>query len=175
MAMLNDCLYRNMGHYKFVVFSDLDEYLIPRRHRNWHEFFDDIDKKNPGNAKAWLFRNIFFKTEWPSDLEMSKNATIASLKAMSLLKVQREKTIYSPYQRSKLIIDPFYVDIIGVHNVWEFRSGATMAVLDPQDGLCHHYRYWDGLGEKEFVVDKNFFRLREPVIKILQKIRYLLI
>lgn len=178
MAMLNDCLYRNMGRYKYVAFADLDEYLIPRRHRNWHELLDSIEF--PASTKAWMFRNTFFKTEWPSAPDMANNRTIAALHAMSLLKVRRETTISPPYQRSKMIVDPLAVNIIGVHNVWEFcdkgpssTEAFSTSVLSVEDGVCHHYRFWDGMGEATFVEDRNIFRLRDDLVGALQKNRKL--
>ena len=36
-ATLNDCLYRNMHVYDYVIMSDLDEVFVPRLHDRWDE------------------------------------------------------------------------------------------------------------------------------------------
>lgn len=40
MASHNDCLYRSMYKYSHVLFVDLDEFIIPRRHDTLRELIE---------------------------------------------------------------------------------------------------------------------------------------
>ncbi|GFN96209.1 hypothetical protein PoB_002271500 [Plakobranchus ocellatus] len=42
MAVVNDCLYRNRNQSEYVVFSDTDEFIIPRSHMTWHDMVADL-------------------------------------------------------------------------------------------------------------------------------------
>ncbi|CAL4066096.1 unnamed protein product [Meganyctiphanes norvegica] len=46
----NDCFYRNINKFKYIVNLDLDEILIPRKGQTWQELIDKINKnhKNKG-------------------------------------------------------------------------------------------------------------------------------
>ena len=41
-----DCLYRNMYRVEYLVFTDLDEIIVPQQHRNWREMMRALHQEN---------------------------------------------------------------------------------------------------------------------------------
>ena len=41
-----DCLYRNMYRVEYLVFTDLDEIIVPQQHRNWKEMMRALHQEN---------------------------------------------------------------------------------------------------------------------------------
>ncbi|PAA81709.1 hypothetical protein BOX15_Mlig005539g1, partial [Macrostomum lignano] len=163
MAMLQDCIMRASADFEFAVFTDMDEVIVPRSagFNNWRDL---IRTKMPDLGTGGLsFQNTFYRLEWPSDPQIAANATIAGLKLSALLKLRREAVIYSHGSRSKMIVRPHFVRVMGVHNVWRYFSGSTASVDFNTAGM-HHYRSWEGGGEKSFVQDPVMLRYREQLV-----------
>ena len=70
-AALNDCLYRNMPHYKYLVIVDTDEFLVPYIHTSLNTLILTLEnhpsltsfnqQKNMSLSHgAFIFQNIFF-------------------------------------------------------------------------------------------------------------------
>lgn len=138
LVMLNDCLNRNRGSSKYVIFQDLDELLIPKNHQSWNDMMNSL----PANMAAYMFRSSFFHLDWPdSDSELKVVKEIAKpYKAYTFIKQYREERIFGRFVRSKYIVDPFQVQVVGVHNVWIFRKGGKSYHVPPEVALVHHYR-----------------------------------
>ena len=71
LAARNDCVYRNMYNFKHLMMTDLDEYIVPRRHKDIIEMLEDLSKTNRnGNSMvavsnssaitSYNFKNAFF-------------------------------------------------------------------------------------------------------------------
>ena len=43
-AAIQDCLYRQMASSRYVVFSDLDEFVVPRHLANWTELARSLER-----------------------------------------------------------------------------------------------------------------------------------
>lgn len=43
----NDCLYRNLYRYRYVVPLDIDEVIVPMKYRTWVELLDHLEEVNP--------------------------------------------------------------------------------------------------------------------------------
>ena len=59
---LNDCMYRNMYRYQWIVVIDFDELIVPRHHSSYTPMLKHIDKvgklaRPPG---GYTFRNTYF-------------------------------------------------------------------------------------------------------------------
>jgi hypothetical protein len=60
----NDCLYRNMYSYDYLILLDIDEMIIPLVHANWSQFIAEVQKvsfkgRNTSQA-AYSIRNVYF-------------------------------------------------------------------------------------------------------------------
>ena len=69
-ATVNDCLYRNINRYKYIVILDLDEIIIPHRSKilHLHELIDQVNKhRGPGKPPViqYSFMNMLFLLEFP--------------------------------------------------------------------------------------------------------------
>lgn len=75
IAALNDCLYRNMYRYRYVIVTDFDEFIIPSRHYNYADLFRNMNREHNlpsySNPPAFMFRNTYFFLE----LEQDKTAS----------------------------------------------------------------------------------------------------
>ena len=57
---LNDCFFRNMYDFRYVVPLDLDEVIVPVKHKDWHDLIRHLERNR--TADAYLFRNFYFFT-----------------------------------------------------------------------------------------------------------------
>lgn len=161
LAALNDCLYRNKYKTKYLAFFDLDEFIIPRQEidRTW----TDMLKRFPV-ASGYKFRNTFF----PINLEsLNVNYNTQELakhhKLISLMKLQHENKIFSPNERSKVIVDPDKVETVGIHFVWRYKEGGAYNVL-VQDGLVHHYRFLNQT-ITDLIADETALKYKDALVR----------
>lgn len=140
LAALNDCLFRHRSS-EFIVFTDLDELIVPRKHDTWDEMVVTLESNGPNDVFTFLC--TFFRTEWPDYDESFDNKIVAQkYRLMTLLKVNREPQILSAHARSKFIVRPAKITAVGIHNVWSRLDGSREVIVDPSVGLLHHYRNW---------------------------------
>jgi hypothetical protein len=62
---INDCLYRTMHHFSHVVFSDIDEFLVPHLHDSWHGMINHLERFGPSAQNdtkicGFSFQSAFF-------------------------------------------------------------------------------------------------------------------
>lgn len=145
IAMLNDCLKRNHGASRHVLFHDMDELIIPKSHKSWKDMLNSL----PANMSAYMFRSSYFHLEWPNveSNSMLTNKIAKRYKANAFLKQYREERVFRPNIRSKYLVDPLQVHSVGIHRVWEFRDGGRQYFVPPKVALVHHYR--EGILERQ--------------------------
>ena len=166
LAMINDCLYRNMWTTNYVLFMDIDEMILPRY---GHVTFAPM-LKNAGCHKKpqAVVQSVFFRREWPNDELFATNQTIVNMGLVGLLKTKRERKIWPPYMRSKYFIKPDEVLICNVHAAHSFLSPLDYAdlscVFDPKEVIMHHYRYW-GEVTGNYVVDRRLHEYGDDIIR----------
>lgn len=85
-AALNDCLYRSSFYksYMYVAAVDVDEYIVPRKDKDFLELMEHLDPLGPSqplNIQAsFLFRNMFFYTMLEDDpITLSPGKTTAPI------------------------------------------------------------------------------------------------
>ena len=63
--VINDCLYRNMYRYRWLVCTDLDELIVPRKHLNYRRLLRAVDRRQRRHrsAKSYMFSNVYFFTD----------------------------------------------------------------------------------------------------------------
>jgi hypothetical protein len=169
LAMLNDCLNRNRGISKYVVFQDLDELIIPKNHKSWYHLIQTL----PRNASSYMFRSSFFRLDWPhvtSDHNLTEIAK--SYKSYAFLTLFREDKVYGRAIRSKYMVDPLQVEVVGIHNVWKFKRGGRPYYVPPSAALVHHYRVdqSDATRRKDDSI-LNFWSALQNIQKTWQSLR----
>ncbi|XP_018006564.1 uncharacterized protein LOC108664482 [Hyalella azteca] len=83
LVTYNDCLYRNMYLYNFIIPLDIDEVPVPVQEKNWSDMFHRMFKSDPFLLKkysSFSAPNSFFFTKW--------NQTLPGLSTESNLKEQ---------------------------------------------------------------------------------------
>ena len=140
MAAINDCVYSNRGKSRYVIVKDLDEFMVPYKHKTLPHLINAMMSDKP-LASTILLRHSFFHVSWSDDVKKFKDSQRAKkLQLYTLSKVWRENFIYRPKQRMKYIVLPNRVLICGIHFVWEFRKGFAETTVNSDQGLLHHYR-----------------------------------
>ena len=104
-AALNDCVYRSSFHanYRYVAGVDVDEYIVPRIHKNFQEMMEYLNPKNDEeNSRngAWIFRNMFFYLMHPDDT--------------SAVNLGKKLTGQQKLKKSK----NYALNIKGTHQIW---------------------------------------------------------
>ena len=173
MAMINDCLFRNRKISRFIINTDIDEYIVPRRGLST---LDELIKELPPNRCEYNFRSSFLVTG-PSE-NFSEKETAKELHLDVLLKLFRRQYIFPQTARSKYIANTTCIDTAGVHLNWKYTipdvEYQKYHVLT-QDALVFHYRKSplakDGLEVEEKAMIKFQAHLIENVLKRWQKIK----
>ncbi|CAG5132419.1 unnamed protein product [Candidula unifasciata] len=167
IASLNDCLHRYQNRSRYLVYQDLDEYIIPKSVDTWAELIQDREKIS-GDISAFLFRCIFFRKEWPSPAKnFHKLAKIFN--SVVLTYTRRESKWQLPGVRSKFIVNPRKTTSIGVHQVWE--ASSRVDYVPEEVARLHHYRNWDNPADTQpqvedlLVAEKYGARLVERLQK----------
>ena len=169
LAALNDCLYRNMYKSRYLVFSDLDEIIVPKAHHTWKELLarlhKDYKQKRFSKFAAFNFQCVFFRTDWPDDGNVTSLPAARKYGLLSLLKTKRERDVFPWGMRSKFILDPLKVAVVGIHNVWRFIANRYMENNVQADmGLVHHYRYWAEPADGPWVVDDSLHKYTDVIL-----------
>jgi hypothetical protein len=184
-AALNDCLYRNMNDFRYLMLTDFDEFIVPHVNDTLPDMLTHIDtqkivvtgngggygRKVPPQPKltsAYSFQNAFFYLQFPDDQE-SQNGP-----ALRVLRKTRRKSKFNPQkQRSKYICIPRNVKEAGNHFIWEFARGYNLNVPTSY-GYLHHYRVCEFGGDDcihtESHVDRTMYRYRDLLLKNVDKV-----
>ena len=164
VGALNDCLYRNMYRSRFIVYTDLDEMIVPREHRNWLDMLGSLSE-DPENVASYIFKNTFFRSDWNVDRLGGNNSLAVSLQLKTLLVTEREQAIWPWFQRSKIIVNPRKVGWVGVHMIMTSIPGSHLESLNVRsnDALLHHYRLeWNEPQTR--VLDRSMHRFTADII-----------
>ncbi|GFR88558.1 UPF0392 protein F13G3.3-like isoform X2, partial [Elysia marginata] len=133
---IDDCMYRYKRLSKYMVFNDLDEFLVPLKHENWSALVAERRRMKP-NSIGWLFRSSVLNEDRPSpapgfeDDYMRYGSGILGL-------ISRDQFVYPPNDRAKLIVDPTTIEEMGVHLIW--KGGGVTDNLPVDVGMLFHYR-----------------------------------
>ncbi|GFO02713.1 upf0392 protein f13g3.3 [Plakobranchus ocellatus] len=165
LAALNDCLVRHRYRARYIVFTDLDEFIVPLQDSNWTQLVSRLrsppsDSTNSLEKKDYdifIFRCVFFRKEWHQPAPGFE--TLASkIQSAVLGYTRREKKVLPTGVRSKLILNPRSVQEVGVHQVWQ--SSAEQLSVPSDIGLVYHYRSWEQPDQQISFITSNDVALR---------------
>ena len=150
---ITDCLYRNMYRVKYLAFTDLDEIIVPQKHRNWSEMMLAIDQKN---VSAFVFSHTAFvrpQTKQNTRLDTflgnwTCNATDngISKQPLPLYIIHNYRSPPYPYlkgqitTRQKVIVKPQYIASMGIHAPHCQQKHKLQKFVASDVGLLYHYR-----------------------------------
>lgn len=176
-AALNDCLYRNMNDFRYLMLIDFDEFIVPHTNDTLPQMLAHVDAQKiivtgnigrygvkvppqPKVTSAYSFQNAFFYLQFADDQEAGS--------PMRVLRKTRRKSKFNPQkQRSKYICVPRNVKEAGNHFIWEFGRGSNLNV-PTKYGYLHHYRVCEFGGDDcihtESHVDRTMFHYRDRLL-----------
>ena len=182
-AALNDCLYRNMNTFKYLMLIDFDEFIVPHTNITIPQMLSHVDSQKiivtgnvgrygvklppqPKVTSAYSFQNAFFYLQFPDDIEAKYG--------LRVLQKTRRKSKFNPQkQRSKYICIPRNVKEAGNHFIWEFFRGSNLNV-PTKYGYLHHYRVCEFGGDDcihtENHIDRTMFLFQNKLIKNVKNV-----
>ena len=149
LAAINDCVYKNMFLSKYVAIIDIDEFIVPLKVAKWSDLLKSIDQQK---SKCYVFQCVFFRMEWPSHTLFQNHSIVNQYNIKTLLKTHRDTNAHPHGDRSKMILVPEAVNVVGIHSVQQFNDrGVKAADVNASDAILFHYRHWpkNELEEKE--------------------------
>ncbi|KFM82603.1 hypothetical protein X975_11956, partial [Stegodyphus mimosarum] len=175
-SSLNDCVFRTMYLFNYVVMLDFDEYIIPREHESYSEMIqqlEDDNKRIRGKPGSFVFRNTFFYLYWENDttvygVEPEKPPDFTPY-LITQYKTRRLSTSMKVGSRSKYIVVPERVIEVGNHVVWRHTSGSRAIQVPDTVALLHHYRICEFGGfsclKKTSLVDRTATRFGPELLR----------
>ncbi|XP_037091253.1 uncharacterized protein LOC119111546 [Pollicipes pollicipes] len=136
----NDCLYRSLYRYRFVVPVDMDELLVPLQYRTWPALLSHLEEVNPHLLHRFAslsVRHVYFfdnmtRTPDPSlpehfhmlrHTERSANLSGRGVSSKSFVSTRGALTVFNHYA-----LEPLY----------PYMQHEVRVV--PRQALLHHYR-----------------------------------
>lgn len=169
-SAIQDCLYRHLHSSRYLLFGDVDELFVPRKHDTLLPLLDELFSKNP-QCGAFLFRNTFFSfmssTKMPPT-DLKSVQFIHEHNFPILTHITRNKIVHNAGDRSKPALDPRKVSAGSVHVIESLRKGFQQCSVDPSNGLLHHYRhftYGNARKDMDTVSDPYIWRLTDLIVK----------
>lgn len=180
IAILNDCMYRNMYRYKYMVVIDVDELIVPRRHTTLSELVMHLNVFSP--SPAYMFRNAYFFLELPS--AVLENKKDIGTKLTTIVKLHRLKPSKTGYAM-KSIVDPRLCIVMQNHYCVK-RSVDVSAkywatVVKENLALVHHYKKCHFETSKckritdEYITDISTLRFHDKLlVRVKDAFKYLM-
>ena len=151
VAAQNDCLHRHTFTSRYLVFTDLDEFIIPRRVANWSELLRDREaahyalkrnKTSGKNISFFLFKCVFFRKEWMQPaVNFSGSSLAEEFRSVVLRHPVRELKTFPFGERSKFIAVSGEVEQGGIHVPRDYRG--VQDGVEEDVAFLHHYRSWE--------------------------------
>ena len=168
LLAIQDCLYRNMAKFDYLVFLDLDEFVVPVHNYTWAEMVEEIVRSSPkkfNKMAGFSFKSAFFDPKQIPDPSHQ----------LTFLQLLNRNRILST-KRSKVIVRPQRIFELGIHHVSKAME-PNLSVIDvnPGIGKIHHYRpciinYDPEMKCYAEVVDDNILKYADELVEKYQKI-----
>lgn len=179
IAILNDCMYRNMYRYKYTLVIDIDELIIPRRHTTLTALVSHLDVFHP--SPAYMFRNAYFFLDLPS--AEPENKKDAETKLTTIVKLYRMKPSNLGYAM-KSIVDPRLCIVMQNHYCMKRTADVSTrywaTVVKEDVALLHHYKKCHFQSSEckqitdEYITDKSTLRFRdELLVRVKDAVKYI--
>ncbi|KAL8597466.1 hypothetical protein ACOMHN_047693 [Nucella lapillus] len=131
LLAIQDCLYHNMAAFRFLLFMDLDEMLVPRQSNTWQDMLSKmVTQQNKHSVAALTFKSAFFD---PARLpQESENIVYFQ---------HLHRTASTSRVRHKLMVQPMMVFELGIHHLSKgFSEECKSVEVSEKVALLHHYR-----------------------------------
>ncbi|XP_018782772.1 PREDICTED: uncharacterized protein LOC108965057 [Bactrocera latifrons] len=170
---LNDCFYRNMYKYDYIVIIDIDEVIMPVGiHRSWSDVAQTAEANSGSDdcadgATSLCFRNVYF----PAYPERKPFSDAVPHYMYMMQHVARVADHLEPGLATKCFHSARYVT--GVHNHYpmNWAGGCSILAVNESIGQMQHYREPDIPETLENpVIDDLIWRYKEPLVERTQAV-----
>ncbi|KAJ1146444.1 hypothetical protein NDU88_012720 [Pleurodeles waltl] len=166
VAALNDCLYRNMYRTRFLLLNDIDEIILPFKHKDWHSMMEVLQEQYP-SAATFLFENhVFPITVLDSTVSMPSWDKIPGV---NMLQCVYRKPKAENSRNHKMLIIARKVTRVSIHTVL-IASGGSHLVSSDIAILRHCKKTPQPLRpEEQLIRDTTIWRYKEPLTQNVNK------
>ena len=135
-ASNNDCLYRFGYLYRYMVYIDLDELIVPTRATSSRTYKDIISLYSHQHPDTFYFRHVCFCTTY----YVQQNQKFKSLLSTHTNIYRKEPNIPIEFEQ-KAIIKPSSIAMYGVHGPHARFKKKNSKYVSARVAKLHHYRY----------------------------------
>jgi len=140
---IQDCLYRQMASSRYVVFSDVDEFLVPHGNlmTNWSQLAEILDRPS---SCAFQFVSAFFdpaagKQPPPHVKDDLSRRPPTGPELMTMRSTRRSKHFSNV--RTKCMVQPYEIFEAGIHHISKpIWASLTVDRVETNVAFVHHYR-----------------------------------
>ncbi|KAJ3651683.1 hypothetical protein Zmor_017707 [Zophobas morio] len=166
----NDCLYKHLSGYKYVVLLDTDEVIVPAN-GTWVELIETVQHKYP-NSSSYVARNVYFFDEYLHQHDWFDGIP----KYMHMLQhVYRAKNYTKPGHFVKGFHDTEKVVALHNHLPFKCHNSCRTKEIDLNLGHLQHYRVdcASGVGncqsmKANSVLDTRMWNFKDELIGSVQ-------
>lgn len=150
---INDCFLRNLHKFAYIIHTDFDELLIPRKHISYKEMLNHFITQNPDtdNASGFISRSAYFYFDDDYVGNPSNPDYLPLLRYTHRMPVEYPKGEWKTWNtRGTGVQKSFHstsmCKLIGIHRCFTYvlqkgnRTGIVSAELPADLVLSHHYR-----------------------------------
>ena len=140
---IHDCYYRNLHRVNYLAMLDLDEVIISRRHSNWHQMLQEIDKYY---VDSFIFINSVYLRTPDKELPKDKTTELQSYLCPGhslppyFLHYGKSKCRFHYYERSKFIVKPLTILDTDIHGPCTRLKDTTHFFVPDDMAVSQHYR-----------------------------------
>ena len=135
-VLIQDCGYRNMYKVRYMIYTDLDELIVPQKHQNWSQMIMEIDRKSIGGFQV---RHVARSQEGSYD----KLTVCNSSKEIEMPRYMTFTGQSAPFpigRKSKFIIKPHTLAKVEIHSPGELLKGYSTYYVPSEIALLYHFR-----------------------------------
>ena len=136
---INECLYNNMYSTKYLVLTDLDEFIIPLKHTGWNDLVKSVARED---AAGYIARNTFiledYKTSEESFCDRKTHMFNSSVAPRALTYHNRTVEVFKAIERSKYIADPKRIVQIRIHYLHYMLPGTRQYEFSLDQSILYH-------------------------------------
>lgn len=179
----NDCLYKYMYHYEYVVLLDIDEVIMPTNNIfDWPQLAGVLLEKGEAKANSsntlssFEFRNSYFLDEFYSSGQRKPRAAVSNTDVPEFLHMLRHTSRSKEYSAQGSYVKCFYRTnhVLTLHNHFAIEcveGPCYTSYVDVNEGQLQHYRRdCKSTGKEncaiadEFVEDQTINRFKTKLI-----------
>ena len=167
-VLIQDCAYRNMYKIRHLLYTDLDEIIVPQKHQKWSQMITAIDRKFIGGFHV-RHVTLVGKTA-PKTLSICDSSK--EIERPRFMKFTERSSPYHLPRRAKYIIKPETFAVAQTHDPGQLLKGYSIYSVPAKVALLYHYRFpffYDRSGKRTKDHQMNRY-LPELIDRIEQRI-----